>query len=99
VDFYLSETRDREAAKSFLKRPWRIRTIGRLEFSPGTDCGAIPRISETCKGTVICMAAAGNALEDTETTGSNRTIINRSLFPGPQKALRIVGPAGTRLAP
>jgi transposase-like protein len=43
VDFYLSQTRDREAAKIFLSRPWRIRTIGLSTFSPGADCGAIRR--------------------------------------------------------
>jgi len=43
VDFYLSETRDREAAKIFLKRLWPIPTIGLRTCWSEMDCGAIRR--------------------------------------------------------
>lgn len=50
VDFCLSKMRDREDATIFLKKTCRIRTIGRLAFSAGTDCAAILRPSGICKG-------------------------------------------------
>ena len=43
VDFYLSETRDREAAKLFLKRHWPTWITDPRMYSPETDCGAIRR--------------------------------------------------------
>jgi transposase-like protein len=42
VDFYLSETRAREAAKRFLSKALAIRTTGHRTCSPETGCVAIP---------------------------------------------------------
>src|SRR5262249_42141150 len=42
VDFYLSETRDPEAAKHFLKKAWPIPTTAPPTSSRGMACAVIP---------------------------------------------------------
>src|SRR6516162_9573684 len=49
VDFYLSETRDREAAKIFLQKLWRILTTRRRKCSPQMVCAAIQRPFENSR--------------------------------------------------
>jgi transposase-like protein len=75
VDFYLSVTRDREAAKIFLKRALANPDNLPPGVPSGTDCAVMARRSGTCKVKVTCKAAADNTPEDTVTTGSNRTTV------------------------
>jgi hypothetical protein len=70
VDFYLSETRDREAAKVFLKRALGIRTIGNRTCLPGMVCAAILQPFENCRAKAS-YTAADNALDGIAITGSN----------------------------
>jgi transposase-like protein len=73
VDFYLSESRDREAAKLFLKRAWQIPITNRRRFSLGMDCAAIQPLFANCNRKVTSMAAANKEQRDTVTTALNRT--------------------------
>jgi transposase, IS6 family len=50
VDFYLSETRDREAAKSFLKRALANPDNRPWSFRPGTDCRSYPAAIKDLQG-------------------------------------------------
>ena len=72
VDFYLSETRDREAAKLFLKRA--LANADRRGSSRGTGCAAIRLPFASCKTRVTCIATAGNGPAATVIIGSNRII-------------------------
>ena len=49
VDFYLSETRDREARRSSYKGLWRILTIGRRMCSSLMGCAATQRLFENSR--------------------------------------------------
>ena len=71
VDFYLSATRDREAAKIFLKKPWRMPIIGRHTCLPETACGAIRRrfASSRARGGFGGIAVSEHAA--TAISGSN----------------------------
>ena len=73
VDFYLSEARDREAAKIFLKKVWRTRTIGHHTCSPETACGAIRRPFESYRTRGTWGSIAVNERAGTVITGSNPT--------------------------
>jgi hypothetical protein len=70
-----------------------MRTIGRRAFSSGTDCAAILRPSGICKRKVTCMCAAGNALENTVITGSNRIIVTSSVDCAPCQGPRTTATA------
>jgi len=70
VDFYLSETRDREAAKLFL-----MRALGNGDNRPPRlfARAAIRPPSGNCAKKVFCIAVADNEHGDTLITGSNPT--------------------------
>jgi transposase-like protein len=68
VDFYLSETLDREAAKLFLKRALANPDNRPPEFLHGMDCAATRLPSANCRRKVACTAAADNTHDATVIT-------------------------------
>jgi transposase-like protein len=72
VDFFLSESRDREAAKIFLKRALANPDTARHACSPETGCGAIRRRSVNSRLRVAFDGDAATELGATVTTGWNR---------------------------
>ena len=69
--FFLSETRDREAARCFLKRALANPDNRPRMYSPGTDCEAIPQRSESCRAKVNSAVPVVIASPATQTTASN----------------------------
>jgi hypothetical protein len=74
VDFYLSETRDREAANAFWRGHWRIPTIPPHTYLLGMGHEAILPQSATCKMKDDSTDAVGTAPDATPTIGLSRTI-------------------------
>jgi hypothetical protein len=74
VDFYLSETRHREAAKRFLKAALGNRTTVHRTSSPLTGIAAIQPPSAISKPTGRSRTDAGTAVDNTGTTALNPTI-------------------------
>ena len=72
VDFYLSETRDRESAKIFLKRALANPIIVRPTCLPETVRPAITPRFESCRAKANCISVAGTRL----------TVTTRFHFPG-----------------
>lgn len=77
VDFYLSETRDREGAKLFLKKAL-ANPDNPPHVSRETACAAIPRPFGSCRGKDNSMAVAGSARDATAITRSNLTTATSS---------------------
>lgn len=69
VDFYLSETRDREAAKHI--GHWPIPIISRHRSLCETDYGVIRRPFVSCKPTVMCRNGVVSGRVATAITASN----------------------------
>jgi transposase, IS6 family len=74
VDFYLSETRDRDAAKRFLQTALAIRTTGRRACFLLTETAATEQPFAICAMTVSLSASAATDARATETTASNPII-------------------------
>ena len=73
VDFYLSETRDREAAKCFLKKALTNPDNRPPQCSPGMDCGAIPPRFVNCRARASSVRVAATEPGVTPIIASNRT--------------------------
>jgi IS6 family transposase len=71
VDFYLSETRDREAAKLFLQRAMTNPDNPPPGVFARAVCGAIRRRFESCRPRAACGSIVGNENAHTAITGSN----------------------------
>jgi transposase-like protein len=74
VDVYLSETREREAAKCFLRKAMEDPGNLRHACSHEMVYEAIPPRSATCRVKAECTAVVGTEPDATPTTESNRTI-------------------------
>ena len=72
VDFYLSETRDCEAAKTFLRMLYRIRTAELHTCCAWTSAEYTPQRFEICKPKGVSHSGVDDGPNDTPTIELNR---------------------------